>query len=68
MRLNKEQLDILSRYFADLSKILFASTVVSFFLPQGEAEITLAAFLTGAIIAASLIILSMLLLKTRKTI
>lgn len=65
MRLNKEQLDILSHYFADLSKILFASTVVSFFLPQENPGITLTIFLTGTAITAFFIVLSMLLLKTK---
>ena len=51
MRLNKEQIDILSRYFADISKILVASTVIGFFVPAEQILVTLPVFVMGSISA-----------------
>ena len=51
MTLNKEQVDTVSRYFSDISKILFASTVIGFFIPTGAGPITFSIFFTGAAIA-----------------
>lgn len=66
MQLNNEQIAVLSQYLADLSKIIFASTIVSFFLPQGTTEITPAVFLTGSAVATTFLILSVSLLKKDK--
>jgi hypothetical protein len=50
MRLTKSQESLLSPYFADLSKILFGSTVVGYVIPNTTSLITPSAFLAGVIV------------------
>lgn len=59
MHLNKDQIDILTKYFADLSKILFASTVVGFFVPAGIGPIHFSVFLGGSFAATIFVIFSL---------
>ena len=47
MRLSKEQLDILAKYFSDISKILVISTVIGFFVPVGQGLVTFPMFAMG---------------------
>lgn len=57
MNLTKNQIDTLSEYLADLSKLLFASTVLGFFVPIGTIAPTPYTFLIGsAATTASLLI------------
>jgi len=63
VQLNSHQLDLLSKYFADLSKILIASTVIAYFVPTGIGPITISMFLIGAITAGGFIVLSVQLAK-----
>ncbi len=51
MRLSKEQLDLLSKYLSDISKILVASTVVGFFVPAEQTLVTFPVFAMGSISA-----------------
>lgn len=63
MRLNKEQIIILSKYFADLSKIIFASAVLGFFLPIGVGPITILQFITGSTAAILTLLASVILMR-----
>ncbi|MBI4120155.1 MAG: hypothetical protein HY454_01685 [Parcubacteria group bacterium] len=63
MQLNQEQIDTLARYFSDLSKILFGSTVLGFFIPSAETQIALSVFIVGALATISCLIFSLKLLK-----
>jgi hypothetical protein len=63
MKLNKAQLDILSRYFSDISKILVASTMLGFFVPTGVGPITITVFLVGSMIAIGFLVISVRLTK-----
>jgi len=63
MTFNRNQLEALSKYFADLSKILVASAVIGFFIPSREAIITLPVFSFGALVAVLCLVLSVNLLK-----
>ena len=47
MEFSRDQIVTLSKYLADISKILFASTVVGFFIHTGGVVITLPGFITG---------------------
>jgi hypothetical protein len=51
MRLTKAQLSLLAQYCSDLSKILFGSTVIGYFIPNGEGLVTWPVFLAGALVA-----------------
>jgi hypothetical protein len=51
MRLTKGQLSLLAQYCSDLSKILFGSTVVGYFIPNGAGLVTRPVFLAGALVA-----------------
>ena len=62
MRFTQDQLDILSKYFADLSKILVASAVIGFFVPSG-AIITLPVFIGGTVAAIGCLVFSIQLIK-----
>jgi hypothetical protein len=50
MRLTKSQESLLSQYFADLSNILFGSTVVGYVIPNTTDVITPSVFLAGVIV------------------
>ena len=41
MHLNKIQIEAISKFFADLSKILFASAVVGFFIPESSGRVNI---------------------------
>jgi hypothetical protein len=58
MRLTKSQESLLSQYFADLSKILFGSTVVGYFIPNTTDLITPSVFLAGVIVGLVCLFLS----------
>lgn len=61
--LNVRQIEILSGYFADISKILFASTVIGFFVPTGVGPIPLSVFFGGFVAAIIFLIFSLHLHK-----
>ncbi len=48
MNLTRNQVDTLSKYLGDLSKLLFASTVLGFFVPIGTSAPTPYTFLIGS--------------------
>lgn len=62
MWLTERRLDILSRYFSDTSKIIFASTVIGFFIPTGG-PIPFPVFIGGFIAAIGFLIFSLALSK-----
>lgn len=49
MQLNKFQLDKLSDFLIDLAKILFASSVVGFFVPGSSGQVNVIVFIAGVI-------------------
>jgi hypothetical protein len=51
MQLNRTQLELVSKYLSDVSKILVASTVIGFFVPASNAPVTLPIFLLGSFAA-----------------
>lgn len=58
MGLSKAQVSILSAYLADISKILFASTVLGFFVPSVAGPISLLTFGVGSAIAVLCLLVS----------
>lgn len=61
--LNKQQVEAISKFFADLAKILFAATVVGFFIPGFSGNVNILAFAVGALSSAGLFIGSVSILK-----
>ncbi len=59
MSLTKSQASLLWQYFADLSKILFGSTVVGYVIPNTTDLITPAAFLAGVIVGLVCLLISL---------
>ena len=55
MRLVKEQVEVLSDYFSDISKIVAGSAVVGFFIPGDHVQVSVRVFGMG--VAVSLILL-----------
>jgi len=47
MPFNRDQIITLSRYLSDLSKILFASTVIAFFVPAAGGLVSMPIFVSG---------------------
>jgi len=66
MRLNKLQIEAISKFFADLSKILFASAVVGFFIPGSSGYVNMSVFIFGSLFSLGLFILSIALLKSKE--
>lgn len=64
MKLNQEQVVTLSKYLADISKILVASAVIGFFIPPESGPIALATFIIGSFTALVFLTLSITILKT----
>ena len=58
MGLNKEQIGVLSAYLSDMSKILFASTVLGFFVPSIAGSVSLLTFGVGSAIALLCLLVS----------
>ncbi len=58
MELSKEQVGILSSYLSDISKILFASTVLGFFVPSASGPVPLITFMGGFILAVLCLFIS----------
>ena len=63
MRLNKDQVELISETFADLAKILFGSAVVGFFIPSASGTIGIVTFMIGASFSAGFFAVSVVLLK-----
>ena len=63
MKLDQDQLTLLSHYFADISKVIVASVVIGFFVPIGVGPITLPVFAVGTLVAVSFLILSIRFVK-----
>jgi len=63
MQLNKGQFDFLAKYLGDLSKILFGSIVIGFFVPGEIILVTPIVFIVGSSLAAACLLISINLLK-----
>ena len=63
MRLTKNQIDILSGYFSDISKILVGSAVIGFFVPSGVGPISIPVFIGGSATAVLCLFISIGLIK-----
>jgi len=61
MSLSPNQTGALARYFADISKIIVASSVVGFFVPVGSDNITIPVFVGGFIAALCFLLFGVLL-------
>lgn len=64
MLLNSSQKEVLAKYFSDLSKVLFATIIVGFFLPEGMEAVSLPVFAVGLATAVGFIAFSVKLLKS----
>lgn len=61
-RLSENQIEVLSKYFSDVSKIILASTVITFFVP-GDVLVSLPVFLLGFMASIGFLILSVYIIK-----
>ncbi len=48
MRLNRDQIELIARTLADVAKLLFASSVIGFFIPGSSGAVTLLIFVIGS--------------------
>lgn len=56
MELSKLHLKSLSKYLMDLSKILFASAIVGFFIPGFSGPVNLPTFILGSLFALAFLL------------
>ena len=63
-RWNRYQIEAISRFCADLAKIIFASSVVGFFIPDSVGIVSASAFIIGGIFAVGFFTFSVTILKT----
>lgn len=63
MNLNREQAYMVSKYLSDLSKIIFATTVLGFLVPTEAIKVTATIFIGGAIATLSTLLLGLKLIK-----
>lgn len=63
---SKVQLDKISNYLMDLSKILFGSAVVGFFIPGFSGQVNLSIFVVGLILSTTFLALGIKILNTQK--
>jgi len=60
------QIESISKFCADLAKILFASSVVGFFIPGFSGAVTLSALAIGGVFAMGFFVFSVTILKAIK--
>lgn len=65
-KLNRSQIESVSKFFADLAKIMVGSAVVGFFIPNFAGNVSTAVFISGTIISAGLFVLSVIILKNEE--
>lgn len=58
MWFTRSRIDIFSKYFADISKILVASIVVGFFVPSSGGVVSIPVFAGGILAAIGFLIFS----------
>lgn len=63
MNLTDSQINVLSSYLADVSKILIGSVVIGFFLPTSTGAITIPVFMTGSMIAVATLWVSIIIIR-----
>lgn len=63
LKLTKIQLDAISKYLGDISKLVFAAAVLGFFVPIGAQPISIVTFLVGVIITVTAFTFSVYLIK-----
>ena len=51
MRLNQDQIQLIAKTLADVAKLLFASSVIGFFIPGSSGGVTVLTFIIGAVSA-----------------
>lgn len=63
VKLTSNQLDAVAKYLADISKLVFAATVLGFFLRTGDIPVTVTTFVMGSVVALTTFVSSIYLVK-----
>ena len=63
LKLTKIQLDAISKYLGDISKLVFAAAVLGFFIPIGARPISIVTFIVGVVITVTAFTFSVYLIK-----
>jgi hypothetical protein len=66
MKLDREQLLLISKYFSDISKVLFVSIVLGFLIPSESIHISSYMFIGGSIATVFSFVFSVNIIKQRK--
>jgi len=66
MKFLDSQLESISKYLLDISKIVFASSVVGFFFPSTSNTITTPTFIFGTLATVGTLVFGLAILKLRK--
>jgi len=60
------QLESVSKYFLDISKIVFATSVVGFFFPSATSNVSVSAFTVGVLMTLGMFGFGVMILKLKK--
>ncbi len=63
IQLTKTQIDAVSKYLADISKLVFGASVLGFFVPLGPEPVTAGLFIGGCTITAVTLFISIKLTR-----
>lgn len=63
LKLTNNQLDAVAKYLADISKLVFAASVLGFFIPIGTQPIGIITFIVGIVVTATTFTSSVYLTK-----
>lgn len=63
VKLTSNQLDAVAKYLADISKLVFAASVLGFFLPTGDTPVTVTTFVMGSVVALTTFVSGIYLVK-----
>lgn len=63
MRLDRQQLELLAKYFADVLKVLIASLVIGYFIPNESGSIPLHIVWMGAAVALASLAASIVFIR-----
>ncbi len=64
MKFNRDQIELIAKTLADVAKLLFASSVVGFFIPGSSGAVSISAFAVGSACGVLIFIVGVATLKS----
>lgn len=64
MQFNRDQIELIAKTLADAAKLLFASSVIGFFIPGSSGVVGISAFAAGSMCSIMLFAVGVAILKS----